>query len=434
VSRFGLSLALSLLLLPLGLAQKFGGGGGGGASGVLYLSFGKVRQWDGTYKNIAGMPIRFTVEPIQLGNKGIKPSPFEGPALTTVFRNDNGAGSYFYTGDEFPMPSALDDVVMNASGSGQPWKHLTVGYHMAERGTVLLRWICFDTFVAGRGPGVSAFDGVIADFGGLLTITQALFPQIPGTYKITFDVAAAGVAIPDGEFFFATQMRYPDPPLYRGEGPFNSNFWPVFSGGGVAIGTSDDLFYYDYDPVPNGIYDETELDYFGGPPNHANFLLQIDVSGTAQDVYPSFVQVTNGTYLSGTFLDLWYSEDFWYSAQIDPQSEAANPIEILVETQAPTNIITSLNFTIEAHTSDSGFEQLVYLFNFTTNQWRLILQSTTSIADNVLTAVITSNPSQYIRASDRKMRALIVYREFAAEVANLWSAHIDRATWGIVRP
>ncbi|HWP31342.1 MAG TPA: hypothetical protein VNK96_06430 [Fimbriimonadales bacterium] len=381
--------------------------------GEMPITFGKVKRFYG-YESVAGYRISYVAEKIP-ANESYR----GGDPRATAYLNDNGDGTYFFTDQN---PSSLDDLVLDPVGQGQPWKHLTVGINGADTHQFLIRWIVYDTFIQGLGAGVSAFYDVLADFGG--------FFQLPsgGAWKITFDISIIGMTVPDGECYFAQQFREPDP---SGEGNFDFAFSTVFSGGGATTGTSEDVFWYDIFPLPDGVYDETEVDYFGGSPNEANFLLGITTGGKSNDVFPITFTIEKGTLKSGSLVDLWYSDES--KMQILPQPGALRdpPVVLVVESVAPSSNVLSLSFTLEASVTREGIDQKIELYNFQTQKWDTFDTRSATTTDSSVTVTVGSNPLKYVETGSRKIRSRVSWKW---SFTSRFTTRVDQTMWKIVTP
>lgn len=422
----GLLGALAAMTVAQGLGSGSKGKPGGeirSFSGVMQLTFGMVKRADGSFESTQGMMVPFTAERIDASTKPGQANPRGGRNAVTAYNNDID-GTYFYSGPDFPMPSALDDVTMLPSGNGQPWQQLTVGYHAESTNQILLRWIVFDTFVSGRGAGVSAFDTVRADFGGFYTFPSA------GDWKVTFNISIIGATVPDGNCYFASQVREP---IASGEGPLRQDMWTMFSGGGVSSGSSEDNFYYDFNPM-DGTYDELEADNFGGPPGLANLLLRIDTGGTVSEAFPLLYQVLSGTSIEGSFSDLWFADNAFVRIRESVASEDVYPVSVMIEGQAPVANITSLTFNLDAKVNYSGAELEVSLWKWTTSQWVVVAKQPAPTAVTPLSWTLGTNPVPFVNASTRRMRARVRWQPIAAETTDLMIASIDRSTWLVGRP
>lgn len=437
MKRLSAIFSLLLMLVAAGLAQ------GKAVTGTFTLSYGFVRDIDGRMRSVKGLVVPFKAEPIRLGAGGSRTEVQ--PRLTTVYQNDQGPGSYYTTGspqdpESFICPSACDDVTMTSAGQGGVWRQLTVGYLSDTRDEVLLRWIAFDSYVSGRGAGVSAFDGVLADFGGYFTFDAARFPDLSLAYKITFDISVAGANVPDGAFYFASQIREPDPIYWQGipigdtgEGAFRQDVWTVFSTLGPTIGTSQDIFWFDWDPL-DGIYDELEADNFGTIPG-ANLLLKIEIGGSQSELFPVTVNQIQGRYKSGDFTSLWFSDDEHYvSDNFSNSAESVWPISVVIESVSPTTNILSARIVCESRMQFSGFRQRISLWNFTQAKWVIVSEDDIENFDKIVDYTIGGNPQQFVNSSNRRMRARVEIQERLFNHPRTWDFNIDRFTWFIARP
>jgi hypothetical protein len=280
----------------------------------------------------------------------------------------------------------------------------------------------FKTYVGGLGAGVSAFQQKIADFG-------VIFPsQAVNTYKLTFGIAQAGVTVNQTQCYLATQYREPNP---NGQGAFDPAFSIVFNPiAPPTIGNSENSFYYDYDPVPDGIYDELEYEQIDG--GLANFLLQIDTtSGSNQHTLnPVLMNLDMGSHISGDITDLYFSDDSYYRAGPSFTGSRQDPnIRIMVEGFAPQGTVQSMRFVCETATSVAGQTQRIELFNYQTQQWMLYDERTTTATDSVIEILIGNlPPQQFVHPSTRRVRARIGI--FAAPTApKSWNVRVDQAVW-----
>lgn len=378
-------------------------------SGVMRLEFGFITLPNGQRVSAKGLLVPWTAVPAKIVGKGQKP-PKGYPDPTdnlVIYQNDNAQNTY--NGIGVDCPSSLDDINIASNGVNVPWQQVHFGIQADTSDRVLIRWQFFDNMVTGLGAGHSAFTGLIDDFGGYWTA-----PSV-SPWWVQFDWGAVyGFAVPDSQFWMGMQFREPAPfPwLEDGEGFFRSDYKPLFQGTGVQIGSSDDSFYFDDNW--DGIYDETEYDHFDPPgaPNLANFACKFDVSGTITEVLPQSTTTITGLPTAGNIFDTWGSDDVYYEVSNNPKLfDLGLPIAVRIESALTGSIatITSLRFNIESHGNISGMTQKIWLRNFTTNQWVLLNTSALGTTDVVFSALIPSSmtPSQFVRASDKKVWALI---------------------------
>ncbi len=402
------------------------------ATGSMVVAFGKVQLPNGTIKDITGMRLPVQARLVPLGEVQTL-SDGGGTDMPVLAYQNKDLNALFATGAEFPMPSALDDITLAEIGRGATWKWMTFAFTTWLRNMNepwLMRWRVFDTFVPGRGAGNSAFVGDIADFGTIATLSALGLSRPPNSNEavvVTIDVAQANVSVPDGAFYFAQQFRqfqYPVNP----DAPFRMDFWTVFSGSGVTLGSSEDFFYYDSDF--NGIYDETEIDTFDNPPNDlANFCFEVFVN-PLETLLPSNYSLERGMVLSGELADLWYSDDLYLVMR--PWivlSGAEAPVRIVIEGRLSNpSTVTSLDFLLESGVNMSNLGLTIEMFNFTTNSWVVVHQSTASTTDSTI-QVSAPGPVANFRDGTGRVRSRISWRALGIVIGYPWQARIDRAVW-----
>jgi hypothetical protein len=444
---------LFVLLIVLTLAgMSYGSGKRTAISGTLTVSFGKVRNIDGSMRSIKGMQLPFTAEPIEariLHRSKAKqhgpfvanptaPGTYRAPAspaavllasvarppvfLATVFNADAGSGYGVIEGSD---PTSLDDMVM-AGGANLPWQNLTFGIDIADVHAFLIRWRCYTNYTEGFGHDVSAFSGEFADFGVIFQANQN--PGV-GTWKITINVAAAGVVAPSDTAFMAQQFRSTQP---NGEGPFDTAMRNVYnSSAPPTIGSSDNVFWYDWDAM-NGIYAEDEIDNFGEG-TFANLLRTITVNGTQDTLVPFTFQLLRGNHFSGDVTDFWYSDDSWYRASADFSGVGA-PIQVTVTGISSVATVNSIRFIAEMKGFTASGTQTVKLWNYLTSAYDTIDSRPITTADQTVDVTITNNPSKYINASNRNVKSLIELSPVPQRTVRNWIGSIDRAVWITTHP
>lgn len=405
-------------------------------SGVMRLECGFITLPNGQRVSAKGLMVPWKAVPAKIVAKGQKP-PKSGPDPTdnvVIYENDNAQNTY--NGIGVDCPSSLDDIQILNSGVNMPWQNASFGIQADSNVRVLIRWQFFDDMVSGLGAGHSAFINLIDDFGGYWT------PPSANPWWVQFDWGAVyGFAVPDSQFWMAMQFREPaSSPLFEnGEGAFRTDYKPLFQGTGNQIGFSDDSFYFDDNW--DGIYDETEYDHFDPPgaPNLANFAIRFDVSGSITEVLPQTGTVLTGLNTAGTIFDTWGSDDVYYEVSDNPKRiDYGTPIAVRIESALTGTVstITSLRFSMESHHNLGGATQTIYLRNFTTNQWVALNTSTVGTTDSMVSALVpsTMTPSQFVRASDKKVWALVTVSEPNPFVAGPYSFDIDKCSWVVTRP
>ncbi|MCC6403788.1 MAG: hypothetical protein IT207_07240 [Fimbriimonadaceae bacterium] len=421
-----------LCLAGTGLAQT--------VYGTAEVVYGKHRGPNGEWQHVGGFEIPIVIEKITARDVSQPVPPkktglfdYLVPQDTIIYNNDRGS-NYFYTPE---MASALDDVFIISAGNNQKWRTLTLGVNtLRNSGTVMLRLRTWQNFTAGRGAGVSAFDLELWDYG--IGINTSQFPS-PGAYKFTLPLYSdnrINMRVPANQCYFAQQWRE-----YHvlGEGTFlEGEMSPIFSGDGEPlIGTSQDLFWFDYNPAPNGIYDETEQDWFNGTPNEANFLLTaaIGQSGTLETIRPVTYQWFRGQHVGGNVGSLHFSDDNRLQGNkgiVINQNEA--PIQLVTEGFASTNVINSMSFNLESMATSVGLQQTVELFNFVSGQYVLLDTRNAPTTDTTISVNVPSNPGQYVESGTNVVRAQVTYKAIGPTSISNWGCRVDMGTWDIIKP
>lgn len=417
--------------------------------GVMELTFGHVRNPDGTYRSVKGLQIPWVARPMPASTGKsragkLQKNPVSNTDLpeTTVFQNLSSP--LFYSGQAFPMPSALDDVSMLATGVGRPWKVLGVGYKIGEWQQVLLRWQAFETMTPGRGAGVSAFDPYppAIDFGGLFFFDPVRFPLIDDfAYFIEFDVSVVGASVLEENMYFASQIR---DPITSGNGPFRPDVWVAFAGpANPQIGMSEQNFWYDQDlSPPVGIYDETELEVFspdGNPPqpgeNYSIALkIVVDSSSTLATLTPLSYQIVTGRYISGDIGSLQFDDqDYLRVDNQDPDVDSAYPIEVHIRGRSPVANIFSFQFNIQHAVSAEGHWAEISLFRYASNQWFVVYNGPLPTTDTSFSWTAGGNPQQYVNQTTRDVLARVRYFPVNAEVS-VFDGRLDLVNWVVGRP
>jgi|CXWL01.1.fsa_nt_gi hypothetical protein len=403
--------------------------------GFFTVRHGKIRQKDGTYRDISGLRIPFTVKPVgKTIWKGYRPSNFqlggESDTLQKAYENDR---QNFYFGNAMAQPSALDDLTTSGIAIGQVWQRLTVGWSIPNRNIPFIVWGAYDTFLGDMGPGNSAFTNIVVDsFGGPFTsvLNTSLFPTVPGDYMITFNIAAAGIVQTDDQIYFFQQFR-------QGShtGPFMEDWACFFSGGGLPqIGSSEDQFWFD-DPA-DGTYEFMEVDLFnseGAVDFQANFAMKIEVdsNSTVSELPAAEVAILQGTSVSGNVLSTWSSNNSYLIVNnVDLDSESNYAMMLEFKTSAPSANIVSLQVFVEA--SSDVADQLMdgQIYNYTLGTWTNMDTVPTTLADRTITKVIGISPSQYVNPATLEMKLRVRAWENAAEVS-VWRLKIDQVKWRV---
>ncbi|MBV6457498.1 MAG: hypothetical protein HONBIEJF_00610 [Fimbriimonadaceae bacterium] len=411
--------------------------------GEMILTHGYVVR-DGVRHSVAGMRIPYTAErviarrfgdplpPAGGGSKGDlafghQNDGTEDPAEATAYLRDNGDGNYYING--MSCPSALDDVVMASQGDNQPWKKITMGIHNENGLRFLIRWQVYDTYEGGHGANSSAWYPFPLpdshDFGGYVNDVGQ------GTWKVTFDISIMGCRVADGEFGLGTQFRTQQA---NGEGPFIDSITMVFCDGASTIGSTEDMFWFDFEPT-NGIYVETEAEQFETV-TASSFLLGITVGGTVHTVQPDTYTITAGNYVSGNLTSLKFSNNSYLVINVTNRQKYA---QLVVESDSPDFQPLGYTFRCESASNRPGLRQKIDLWNYEMNRWDLFNTAATTTVDTIRTASVGSNPVKYVDQTTGRVKARITWENVQTISDGLERSpgsqiKVDLTDWQIVTP
>jgi len=397
--------------------------------GVMTITHGFYTDASGRRVSLVGKKVPYHGERIALGTNPARNTGYQG-LDATVYANDQGMGSYIVSG--IANPSALDDVLMSG-GAGAVWQQLTMGVNANITNPnqfFLIRWIGYTNFTPGLGAGVSAFSNAVIDFGGAMTLAGQ---QVPGTFKLTFNISMYNISSPANQLYFAQQFR-----VWDGTGnpnaPFRTDFDNVFSLGFPSVGQSQDTFYFDGEP--DGIYDETEVDVWPAG-SEANLLLMIlaNQGGTVETRVPGSYAFEVGRAVSGGLTDLWDSDDLYLVGEPGMVlSTQQSPLRLVLTSTATSTSATQVSMIIEAKSSSSNVRQVVEFFNYTTNAWVLGDSRQMSTTENTVQVVAPGTPTAYIQSGSRQIRTRLSYKQTGPVLGFPWRISWDRAVWSITRP
>ncbi len=384
-----LPLLAALIALP-----SFAAAQGAPISGEVTVAFGWVKKADGTKVNIAGKKLPFRATPIRTKNltatnRELVQNGRELPALENplkkllsnvntgsnpkeaadliVYQADAGS-NYGYV--EF-NPSSLDDINMISSGLNKPWSTMSFGmnYGSSSFSSFIIRWRCFKTNIDNPAPA-NDFSGEFADFGVKWTSALA-----QGSYVVEINVAQASVSTDDSSIYVAQQFREPRPngQAEDGEGPFEYGVIDTVFNAGFppTTGSSLDQFWYDWDPAPDGKYENTEIDVFDG--NVANHVLTIKVasSGSVVSLTAADARKGIGRFVSGSLLSvLTAGDNNEFKINEDYFVARTSPVgSIEVDFIQTAQTITGIRVNGTAGVTISGCDQWVDIYDFTESKW-----------------------------------------------------------------
>lgn len=418
--------------------------------GQVEIAFFRIRGADG---QMIDLPTKGIVLPVKMERITVTPKfPLphtysQGetnifPQVNEVYKNDKGEGTYFFDPNG---PSSCDDLTILPSGNGQNWYDLTVGVYTVNGNPnrkVMLRQLGWNNYVSGLGPGVSALQGLVFDVGWSFQPGQ--FPPAPDAstaWKFTIPIHNYWAALqldnnmmkaPQGLIYFAQEWREWNA---QGEGAFIINdFAPVFCGNGdPTIGSSTDNYINDWDPQPDGIFDETENDYFGGPPSEANFLVDLttQASGVNETVYPDSVTLFRGSYQGGNNASFKFIDQNYYRANKGfVANPTENPVQIILEGTVSTANLTGLSIDVVSSFSNNSFDQIIDAWNYTTSQWIQVDRRHVGLSDAHITVGVPGVAAQFVDAAHfNVMKMRISYKQTNFIPNPVYGCKIDLGTW-----
>lgn len=410
--------------------------------GQVELAFFRVRDEDG---RMVDLPTKGIVLPVRMERIDARPvnqtrNPFSAfqfpptfPEASTVYQNDTPS-NYFY---DPQGASSADDINILPSGNGQWWYDLTLGVNtvLGNSVKVMNRQLGWQFYTEGLGHDVQSLTSLVFDVGWVFLPGQ--FP--PGSWKYTIPIHnywsqipnSNKPRVPNGLIYFAQQWR-----AYHilGEGAFlDGDFSSVFSGDlQPQVGSSEDVYWGDWDPM-NGTYAEDEVDFFGGEPNFANFLMTLSTqaTGVTDTVRPTSVSLFRGIPNGGNVGSLHFVDQNYYRANKGFTVNAQEaPIQIIMEGFASTASLTGLSADIMTQANTGGLQQTVDMYNFTTNQWVQVDQRAAPTSDTRLTVGAPGTPSNYVDAPNGNIvRMRVSFKATGLTTLANWGCRVDLSNW-----
>jgi hypothetical protein len=391
IMRHYLPLLAAFAVLP-GLANAEPGP----ITGELEIAFGWSKDANGDKVNLKGRKIQYRAWPVSAKNltpvkasanwfgnllkssekrqpKFNPPAPLNGPDSNNyVYFADAGAG-YGYIESN---PSSLDDVVLTSGAIGKPWTQFRFGFNYVPTtfSQFVMRWRIWQNNVDNPAPQ-NDFSGEIADFG---VIWNQSVPS--GAHIFEINVIAAAISTTDTSLYIAHQYRNrSNNPLGEdGEGSFKTGEVDALFNAAAppSVGFSEDQFWYDFDPVPDGIYENTEIDIFEGA--RADLLggIQVSQSGTVQEITALNAFMGNGRFVSGNLLSILNAGD----NNLFRMNEAYNVArdtsvgEVIVDFFNPVTNVNGIRIAGTGGTTINNTIRRIHLYNFNTNTWVLLNQ------------------------------------------------------------
>lgn len=436
---------------------------------TLELAFGTMIDADGNRVTLPHISIPVTLVPVDartIKNKPYKHKGLSGPrrsALgdfinqvnggllaslnpaprplftdTPVYTADTGEPYYYVDPTEFEDPSSLDGITM-VNGANAPWTGWKLGFHNeASTPKVLFRFLAYRTYDPGAPAGTSAFSNWFCDLGFYINNVPAGTYRMEGSGGAPLDVSSLGITSPNNTFYWALQWREPQTPE-QGEGPFNTNFYNLYSIAAPSLGSSADNYWYDWDPL-DGIYANEELEVLGDGagttyPSNFFFRLWANVGGGSQtdEVTPFAFRFITGRDQTGDITSVLDSDDQYATLTPAPVLNGGQaPMSVEAEGVAPTTGASTFRFKYEVGTTTAGSPVKVYLWNYTTGVYDLLDSTTSTSTDTTRTITVTATPTKYVSSTNKHVKSLVTWGKIPT-LSNGWKARIDWTHWSITR-
>lgn len=439
-----ISVGLLLTLATTALAELHG---------TVTVAFGKVRQTDGTWKDISGMKLPVTIRPIKASridrvheitfedrfpNRITNPlndlfqtiATGSGPeADFDIYKSDDGVNYGFAEQN----PSSLDGLTISNSGVDKPWKTLgfAFNYGRPQYRDFLIRWRIYEINTE-NPPGQSDFTQEFADFGVIWNI------PISGSNYVEIDVQQAQVNAPSTSMYMAQQFRDTSD-LINGNGPFEFGVDTVFSPvNPPSIGSSEEHFWYDGGGLsPDGIYENSEVDVFENLLANHTYRIVVSDSSSVQNALPIIVNTVQGYYVDGDFTSLWFIDNSDYTLNPNYNVDRTTfPSIVEITAQGPAGPILGLRAIGRTRTSINDVDQKIEFWDYVNREWVLVHQSIIGTPFQVFDALYggTVPLNNFKEAGTNRLKARIHFRNRTDNIGRSWTADIDQFIWRVTTP
>lgn len=144
---------------------------------------------------------------------------------------------------------------------------------------------------------------------------------------------------------------------------------------------------------------------------------------------PTGYQVLHGTYVSGNVASLAsVDQNYLTVQQVVSQILSQPPVDVLVTGTTTVTNPSSLTFKVVSHSSTIHLNQVIRLFNVSTNSWTTVDTRAATTSDQTVTVTINANAAQYV-AANGTVQARIQVTPNAPTFTASWSGSIDQAMW-----
>jgi hypothetical protein len=167
---------------------------------------------------------------------------------------------------------------------------------------------------------------------------------------------------------------------------------------------------------------------------HGRGVFVADIDETGQPVAPRAFTMLRGRAISGDLDDVERSDDRYLTMRPGAVfSTNIPPIEVQFDATAPISTANGMSFSIESKGSANTISQIVSMFNFQNSTYEQVDARNLTTSDNRISIAVTGNPSRFIQAGTRAMRAKVSYKLTGAVFQYPWEPRIDTLSWELVQ-
>lgn len=180
-----------------------------------------------------------------------------------------------------------------------------------------------------------------------------------------------------------------------------------------------------------GIWHNGPLTYVVGSGQTTGFNpRQTALMWVSRAVAPVAFSMFRGTVFSGNLGSLAASDDNRLVVRPGVTlSTSQAPVQVILDATAPTASPNGFSFSLEANASFGNAEQQVSLYNFQNDAYEVLSTRLATTTDDTVHVTVTTNPSRFIQAGTRAIRARVSYKALGPSLSFPWSGRIDRAWW-----
>jgi hypothetical protein len=150
---------------------------------------------------------------------------------------------------------------------------------------------------------------------------------------------------------------------------------------------------------------------------------------------PATVTATAGIYRSGTAASATFSDNQYFVVEEGPPISVISPsVEMTAQSTSPSQTSTAMTLHVETSTSATPANQVsqrVQMFNFTTGLYETVDTRAATSGDNSFSITPVGDPSRFIQAGTRAIRARVSWFDPATLFSVGWVCSLDRVVWEV---